>query len=97
MGCDGSSGRACSATWTWDGKSWRRKPQLDPEGDGDPPAVMDAAVGYDAAHGRVVLVHEQVTWLWDGMSWKNACGGSVRRRRCTMEHGSPGAHHATGS
>ena len=75
--------------WEYDGFSWTRRYPVDPEGDGDPGARYDYALGYDAATAMVLLYGgcgSQISgacaeflgdfWGWDGTSWRQLCGSA---------------------
>ena len=66
-------------TWEWDGSSWAHRTPADPEGDGDPVARSQHAMGFDSENGVVVLFGGSAyfpdrlledTWEWDGVSWR---------------------------
>ena len=58
-------------TWVWDGINWTQQfPQV------SPPARLYYAMGYDSAHGEVVMfggynnpAQAGDTWAWDGTNW----------------------------
>ncbi len=64
--CAGSAGRACAATWEWDGASWILARSTDPEKDGDPSPRSSAEMVYDASRARVVLFGGVDTQSSDG-------------------------------
>lgn len=72
------SGAALSGTWTWDGHTWS-----DAAPSASPPARFDAAMGYDAALGKVMVFSGSAgtgilddTWAWDGSAWAQTDPGS---------------------
>ena len=74
--CDSGQTDQCVGTWEWSVGGWRVAAPADPEGDGDPPALLEPALAYDSRRG-VVLQHGGVgftrsggTWEWDGTSWR---------------------------
>ncbi len=52
--------------WAWDGESWRRLPQEDPEGDGEPGSHL--ATWYGGGAG--MLAGAGALWEWTGTSWR---------------------------
>ncbi len=66
-------GQPVGDTWEWDGTSFRQVTPLDPEGDGDPGALQQAAMTYDPDRRRVVLfggAGSDELWEFDGRSWR---------------------------
>lgn len=74
-GAANATGVDLTDTAEWNGLSWVRRTPLDPEGDGNPPALGGLASAYDAVRSRVVMFGAQngstvgETWEWDGWSW----------------------------
>jgi hypothetical protein len=68
-----TAGQYRDDTWEWNGSSWRHIETIDPEGDGNPPPVIDHKMVYDEARGVVVLIggrgNPNQTWEYDGRSW----------------------------
>ncbi|MGH9796607.1 MAG: thrombospondin type 3 repeat-containing protein [Candidatus Polarisedimenticolia bacterium] len=61
--CDPAMGPAVEPTGAWNTR---------PDDDGDPGPVPGAAMAYDAARGRIVLVgglSDTATWEYDGTTW----------------------------
>jgi hypothetical protein len=55
-----------SATWLWDGSTWKEV-----AGGIDPgEARADAHMTYDTAHRQLVYVGSRYTWTWDGSRWQ---------------------------
>ena len=73
-----SSGSQSNDLWTWDGGTWvRQYPSTTP-----PPDLANAAVGYDGAHKKIVLLFRSgkfdvETWTWDGQNWSRQYPSSV--------------------
>ena len=74
FGGDGGSTGFLSDTRLWDGITWTKVPLAT----GSTPPFLGAAMAYDAARGKVVLVGSGFTvgflgtWEWDGSTWTNA-------------------------
>ena len=88
----GVSGTLKSATYTWDGQTWNPVTTVT-----TPPARLEAALAYDAAHGRVVLFGGVScqdgsrlgdTWLFDGTNWTqaNPADSPTRRTGASMTY-----------
>jgi hypothetical protein len=60
----GLSGFALNAHWEWDGRSWSR-----PATTALPPPMVSAAMAFDAARGRLVMLGSGQHWEWDGTTW----------------------------
>jgi len=77
------------ATWTWDGARWQPHSQ---------PAISRGTIGYDAAHGSLMLVQQDgpicghtgcgtSTWAWDSAAWSQV----------PVEHGPVSAQARSGA
>ena len=62
--------------WEWDGASWALVAPVDPEQDGDPPAIRRINLVYDSVRNKCVTfggtqadsIMDEL-WEWDGASW----------------------------
>jgi hypothetical protein len=69
-------GTESDQTWLWDGESWALASPIAPEGEGNPPSLIGAAMAYSAVNGGLLMfggereseVKDEL-WLWDGSSW----------------------------
>lgn len=77
-GGDGGFSHPVNTVYEWTGIDWTLKVPTDPEGDANPPALIDAAAAYDARSRGIVVfgglredrTATQDTWLWNGKSWR---------------------------
>ena len=69
-----------SDLWEFDGANWNLRPAVDPEGDGSPPRLAQAAMTYDS-NRQVPLMFGGASsnpwggrsddlWAWNGTSWE---------------------------
>jgi hypothetical protein len=73
-----SSGSQSSDLWTWNGETWVHE-SVSAELPAD---LANAAIGYDGAHKKVVLLarsgkYEVETWTWNGQTWSRQYPSSV--------------------
>lgn len=92
----GGSRTSCSTagemndTWEWDGTLWTKR--CGKTGDADactvqPPAAVQPAMAFDAAHGKTVRfggLGSTQHWEWDGAQWTQRCDGSPPADTCTV-------------
>jgi hypothetical protein len=64
-------------TWEFDGTSWEQISPSDPEGDGNPGALLEGQMAFDTTRGVVLLFGGRLIsdaqddlWAYDGTSWE---------------------------
>jgi hypothetical protein len=64
--------QSLAETWEWDGVSWTLVEPIDPEGDGNPPALGSCQMVYVSQRGTVAMNDENfsLVWEWNGTSWR---------------------------